>query len=90
MYCYLCASKTYLFFRYVSRGRSGDASSSTTAEWIRSGSYELESLGRRYPAKAHLRAPFDPDGRRIRGQYDPEEMRGAAERLADIRKRLKA
>ncbi len=64
------------------------AAGGTTADWIRSGSYELESLGRRYPATAHLRAPFDPEGRRIRGEYDPEEVGAGPGRLKEAAERV--
>ena len=36
-----------------------------TAEDVRSGSYEINVSGRRVPATVHLRAPYDPERRRI-------------------------
>lgn len=35
------------------------------AEFIKAGTYEIDISGRRYPAKAYLRAPYDPDRKRI-------------------------
>jgi glycine cleavage system aminomethyltransferase T len=35
------------------------------AEFLKSGSYEINISGRRYPATPHLRAPYDPDRKRI-------------------------
>ena len=35
-------------------------------KFIRSGSYEIEVLAQRYAARAHLRAPYDPDSNRVR------------------------
>ena len=36
-----------------------------TAEFIQSGHYEINVNGQRFPAAAHLRAPFDPERKRI-------------------------
>jgi sarcosine dehydrogenase len=36
-----------------------------SADFIKAGRYEIEISGRRYPAKAYLRAPYDPDRKRI-------------------------
>jgi 4-methylaminobutanoate oxidase (formaldehyde-forming) len=36
-------------------------------EFIRSGRYEINVNGERYPAKVHLRAPYDPERKRILG-----------------------
>jgi 4-methylaminobutanoate oxidase (formaldehyde-forming) len=35
-------------------------------EWILSGKYEIEVERKKFPAKAHIRAPHDPDGKRLR------------------------
>ncbi len=35
-------------------------------EWILSGRYEIDVEGTRIPAKAHLKAPYDPAGERLR------------------------
>jgi 4-methylaminobutanoate oxidase (formaldehyde-forming) len=37
-----------------------------TADFIKSGRFELEVVGRRYPAKASLRPMYDPKGLRVR------------------------
>ena len=37
-----------------------------TADFIRSGRYEIEVAGVRYPARASLRPMYDPDGERVR------------------------
>lgn len=39
-------------------------------EFITSGSYEIESLGRVFKAKCHLRSPFDVAGKRVLGIYE--------------------
>jgi 4-methylaminobutanoate oxidase (formaldehyde-forming) len=38
-----------------------------TADFARSGSYQVDTGGRRCPATVHTRAPFDPAGERVRG-----------------------
>ena len=37
-----------------------------TADFVRSGSYEIEVVGVRYPARASLRPMYDPKGERVR------------------------
>lgn len=53
-------------FRYISRP-DGEK---ITAEWIKSGNYEIEVMGKKYQASVHLRSPFDPENKRLRGIYD--------------------
>lgn len=36
-----------------------------TNEFVQSGRYEININGKRYPAKAHLRAPYDPERKKI-------------------------
>ncbi len=40
-------------------------SEGVTSEFVQSGSYEININGKRYPAKAHLRAPYDPERKKI-------------------------
>jgi 4-methylaminobutanoate oxidase (formaldehyde-forming) len=44
---------------YVSNGAG------VSAEFIKSGSYEINVSGRQYRAKAHLRAPYDPERKKL-------------------------
>jgi 4-methylaminobutanoate oxidase (formaldehyde-forming) len=37
-----------------------------TADFVKSGSFEIEVAGKRYPAKASLRPMYDPDGLKVR------------------------
>jgi glycine cleavage system aminomethyltransferase T/glycine/D-amino acid oxidase-like deaminating enzyme len=37
-----------------------------TADFVNSGSYEIEVVGARYPARASLRPMYDPEGERVR------------------------
>lgn len=41
-----------------------------TNEFIESGDYEVEVLGQRHKAQIHLRSPFDPENRRLKGIYE--------------------
>lgn len=53
--------------------------------WLREGTYELESRGRRVPAQIHLKTPFDPFNERIQGRYSglaEDKQRGASEAKA--------
>lgn len=38
-------------------------------DYIKSGKYQIEVMGKLYDADIHLRSPFDPKGRRIMGEY---------------------
>lgn len=37
--------------------------------YLKEGSYSLESMGEVFPAEIHLKAPFDPKNLRVKGQY---------------------
>lgn len=39
------------------------------AEFIKSGEFSLERMGVTYKAKAHLKTPFDPENKRVKGLY---------------------
>lgn len=41
-----------------------------TTDYIKSGEYKLESMGQNYPATVHLKSPFDPSNKRVKGIYD--------------------
>lgn len=41
-----------------------------TDEFITSGNYEIEVMGKRYPANIHLKSIFDPKNLRLQGHYD--------------------
>ncbi|GAA6073234.1 sarcosine dehydrogenase, mitochondrial, partial [Tachysurus ichikawai] len=41
-------------------------------DFIRSGDFTLERMGVVYKAKAHLKSPFDPDNKRVKGIYSSE------------------
>lgn len=38
-------------------------------DYVKSGNYEIDILGRKYPATCHLKSPFDPENHRIHGKY---------------------
>ncbi|KAK1155746.1 hypothetical protein AOXY_G26577 [Acipenser oxyrinchus oxyrinchus] len=38
-------------------------------DFVRSGEFSLERMGIVYAAKAHLKSPFDPDNKRVKGIY---------------------
>nr|XP_019937304.1 PREDICTED: sarcosine dehydrogenase, mitochondrial [Paralichthys olivaceus] len=40
-----------------------------SADFIKSGDFTLERMGVTYKAKAHLKTPFDPENKRIKGVY---------------------
>ncbi|XP_072227952.1 sarcosine dehydrogenase, mitochondrial [Leuresthes tenuis] len=41
-----------------------------SADFIKSGEFTMERMGERYKAKAHLKSPFDPENKRVKGIYD--------------------
>nr|XP_060466423.1 sarcosine dehydrogenase, mitochondrial-like [Panthera onca] len=42
---------------------------SVSLDFVKSGDYALERMGVAYPARAHLKSPFDPDNKRVKGIY---------------------
>jgi sarcosine dehydrogenase len=55
-----------LGYGYVTNPEGG----TVDAAFLKSGRYELERMGKRYPAKIHLRTPFDPKHLRLQGVYE--------------------
>lgn len=41
-----------------------------TSDYLKKGHYEIEVMGKRYPANLHLKSPFDPTNQRILGHYE--------------------
>uniref|UniRef100_A0A8B9GLS0 Sarcosine dehydrogenase, mitochondrial n=1 Tax=Astyanax mexicanus TaxID=7994 RepID=A0A8B9GLS0_ASTMX len=41
-------------------------------DFVRGGEFTLERMGVQYKAKAHLKSPFDPENRRVKGIYSSE------------------
>lgn len=39
-------------------------------DYLKSGDYEVDILGKRYKVDCHLRSPFDPTGQRVLGNYE--------------------
>uniref|UniRef100_A0A4W3JUE9 Sarcosine dehydrogenase n=1 Tax=Callorhinchus milii TaxID=7868 RepID=A0A4W3JUE9_CALMI len=54
-----------LGYGYISNPQCGVV----TPDYVRSGEYSLERMGVRYPAQAHLKSPFDPSNKRVKGIY---------------------
>jgi len=50
----------------VGLGYVADPAGTTSADWVRSGSYTVDVGGDRFPATVGLRAPYDPAGLRVR------------------------
>lgn len=44
-----------------------DPGGSTSTDWVRAGSYQVDAGGVRVPVRVSLRAPYDPDNARVRG-----------------------
>ena len=50
------------FLRYVSHPEG----ERVTNEWLKEGTYDIESMGRRHAASLHLKSPFDSDNARVK------------------------
>ncbi|XP_022101049.1 sarcosine dehydrogenase, mitochondrial-like [Acanthaster planci] len=55
-----------LGYGYVSNP-NGDA---VTNEFLQEGDYTIERMGEIYPAQIHLKSPFDPQNKRLKGIYE--------------------
>lgn len=60
----------------MGRGEEGTATRTecplfpqVSLDFVRGGEYALERMGVSYPARAHLKSPFDPDNKRVKGEY---------------------
>ena len=54
--------------------RCPDGLEKITPKWLREGSWAVRSKRRApLPATLHLKAPFDPEGKRIAGDYSEAE-----------------
>lgn len=53
-------------YRYVRKTDGGEV----TEDYLVSGKYEIEVMGKRYPATLYLKSPFDPSNKRQSGCYD--------------------
>lgn len=65
---YACGD-TMLGRAYVRRPDGGKV----TNDYLLSGAYEVEVMGQRHPAKVMLKSPFDPENRRLMGDYSDSE-----------------
>ena len=54
------SSHIEFLYRYVS-----NPDGKVTSEWLKNGTYELESMGRRFSAQIHLKSPFDSANARL-------------------------
>ncbi|XP_063973708.1 sarcosine dehydrogenase, mitochondrial [Diachasmimorpha longicaudata] len=48
---------------------SNPSSDKVTKQFLESGKYEVEVMGTRYPAEVFLHSPFDPENKRLLGNY---------------------
>ena len=46
------------------------AGENITNDFLKSGTYSIESLGNLYPASIHIKPPFDPKNKRVKGIYE--------------------
>ncbi|MDE3177341.1 MAG: GcvT family protein [Pseudomonadota bacterium] len=52
--------------RAIGLGMVDNGGEIVTPDWLTSGAYEIDVAGRRWPARAHLKPVYDPDGARVR------------------------
>ena len=71
---YAYALDAPLAYGYVERRRleSEGLADPLADEALLAGHYELERMSERLPACLHLRSPFDPLGKRLRGNYSDD------------------
>lgn len=58
-----------------------------SADFLKSGTYQLESMGTKYPAKYHSKTPFDPKNLRVKGIYTeplPIDQNPPADSILDL------
>ena len=52
--------------RAIGLGMVENGGEVVTPDWLVSGVYEIDVAGRRWPARAHLKPVYDPEGQRVR------------------------
>lgn len=57
--------------RYVRHNTDG---ATVTNDFLESGKYEIEVMGKRYSATLYLKSPFDPEDERVQGIYRNEDL----------------
>ena len=50
-----------------------DVPKKITNKWLSAGTWEIGDKGARHAAELSLKAPFDPSGKRVDGEYDEDE-----------------
>lgn len=56
----------FSIFSYIKHPRDEVISN----EFLESGKYEVEIMGKMYPAQMYLKSPFDPQNKRLLNNYD--------------------
>jgi len=64
------ADHAFYLNKEVAYGYVSNKGQKVTADWLKTGSYEIENRGIRYPATLHLKSPFDAKNRRLLGDYE--------------------
>ena len=54
------------FRRAIGLGYVENGGAVVAPEWVSEGAYEIDIAGRRWPARAHLKPVYDPNGDRLR------------------------
>lgn len=59
----------YAFTFFLSRYITAPNGQNITKEFLETGSYQIEAMRKKYPARMYLQSPFDPHGKRTLGIY---------------------
>lgn len=54
---------------FLSRYITAPNGQNITKEFLETGTYQIEAMRKRYPARMYLKSPFDPHNKRISGIY---------------------
>lgn len=71
-YSYTTGKPIAIGYVYGPQAAAGERES-ISVKYVSSGSYEIETLGRRLPATRHAKCIVDPANRRIQGIYDDDD-----------------
>ncbi|XP_076161806.1 sarcosine dehydrogenase, mitochondrial-like isoform X3 [Ptiloglossa arizonensis] len=67
------AERGYSYGNIIGRGYIKHPNEeNVTEEFLQSGSYEIEVMGKRHTANLYLQSPFDPQNKRLMGIYEDE------------------
>jgi len=69
------SAKKQIAYGYVDAPGGEPMKPKAFTEWLKAGEWHICDRGSKRPSTLQLKAPFDPENRRVKGEYPPEVLR---------------